>query len=129
MKTKSFEVKSKIDKKLCINCKHCLIFYSLGGMGDRIMCGFYRDKVDDSEIYSAFRSRYSPWLCGGRKWEIKPEIVICKSEEEANFLRSEQFIEGFLPLARQVVRGEVKKPQFTCGGYEEAIKRAKEEAS
>jgi len=125
MTNKSFVEKSKIEKKLCINCKHCSVYAGLGK--DRIMCGLYKDKVDDSELYYAWQSRDIPWRCGGRKWEIDPKIVVCESEEEADFLRSESFIESFMPLARKVVKGETKESPFSCGGYEEALKRAKQE--
>jgi hypothetical protein len=123
---KSFIEKSQIDKKLCIHCKHCSVYAGLG-VKDRIMCGLYRDKVDDSELYTAFYSRLNPLKCGGSKWEISPDIVICQSKEDAESFQSEDWIESFLPLARKVVKGEVEKPLFTCGGYEKALERALKE--
>ena len=122
---KSFIEKSQINKKLCIHCKYCSVYAGLG-MKDRVMCGLYKDKVDDSELYYAWQSRYIPWRCGGRKWEIAPNLIVCESKEEAAHLRSEDFIERFMPLARKVVKEEEKESPFTCGGYEEAKLRARQ---
>lgn len=121
MSNKSFIEKSKIDKKLCIHCKHCNIY-----VDNKIMCGLYRNKVDDKELYSAWENRYSK-RCDGVKWEIRPEIVVCESEKESDFLHSEYSIQEFLPLARKIVRGEATSGYFTCGRLVEAIKRAEQE--
>jgi|GEM_PF-3997306 hypothetical protein len=126
MTNKLFVEKSQIDKKLCIHCKYCSV-YSVLGMQDRIMCGLYKNKVDDSELYHAWQNRYILWRCGGRKWEIASNLVVCESKEQADYCRSEDFIGRFMPLARRVIRGEAAQPTSTCDGFEQAKERAKKE--
>ena len=120
-KHKSFITHEQINKKLCIHCKHCEVFPGLG-MKDKIMCCLYRDKVNNSAIYNAWESRYVPWLCGGRKWEMSSDIEVCPSEEVAEYLRREDWVESFMPFAKQVVEGKAKV-FCTCDGLQEAIKR------
>jgi len=88
------------------------------------MCDLVKSKVDDSEVYQAFINRNNPFVCGGRKWEINPDIVVTSSDLESYNLCSEDWIESFMPQARDIVSGKVSPPMFSCGGLETAIKRA-----
>jgi len=117
--------KSQIDKKLCIHCEHCSVYAGIGAK-DRIMCGLYRDKIDNSEIYYAWQSRSLLGKCGGRKWKVSSNLVICESKEKADHLRSEDWIEGFMPFAREVVKNN-QKISITCGGLDSAIERVRKE--
>ena len=114
---------SQIDKKLCIHCKHCEIYGC--GFEEKIMCSLYRSPVDDKELYSAFEARTNNSLCGGKHWELSPEIIICQSKEEAFEKREEQSINTYMETARKIINGE-QKMVFTCGYLEKAIKRVNE---
>lgn len=94
MKEKSFIEKSLINKKLCVHCEHCSVYIG-AGVKKKIMCDFYKNKVDGSSLYHAWQSRYIPWRCGGKKWEIASNIVVCEDQQQAAFLRSEDFNEKF----------------------------------
>jgi len=124
MTNKLFVEKSQIDKKLCIHCKYCSV-YSVLGMQDRIMCGLYKNKVDDSELYHAWQNRYILWRCGGRKWEIASNLVVCESKEQADYCRSEDFIGRFMPLARRVIRAKPPNPHLLVMGLSRPKKELK----
>ena len=120
---KTFVTQSKIDKKLCIHCKHC---ESVGLFPPRLFCGLYRSKADDSPLYSVQMVRNNPFKCGGRKWEISPNIQTCETEEEAERLQHEESVASYMSRARRIVAtGE--RCYMTCGALDEAIKRVRRE--
>ena len=123
---KTYINKSKLDKKLCIHCKHCNV-YSGCGLKDRIMCDLYKDKVSGSELYSAFSNRYNIFKCGGFKWEISPDILVCETEKEAIELNYESQIESYMDYARKILKGDIKKGPITCGFLEKALEKASKE--
>lgn len=122
---KTFVEQSQIDKKLCIHCKHC---EEHGLPPQRIMCGLFRSPVDDSPIRSAFVARMNPVWCGGRKWEINPDIVVCKTEQDAENFQHEDSVGQFMSTARDIVRGKISRPLCTCAGLEEAMEEAMKRA-
>ena len=122
---KHFIEKTKIDKKLCIHCKHCNVYSGLGAV-NRIMCNLYTSEVDGKELYSASENRSNIFRCGGNKWQKKENIHVCETANEAETLNSEEWTESFIPLARSLVNNS-KSPATTCGGLDAAIKRVQEE--
>ena len=112
----NYITQERLNKKLCIDCRHVVL-----GM-DRPKCGYFRSKVDDSPKDYAQITR--DFDCKGIFWKSK-DFIIVKDENEAARLRNEDFINDFMDFARKVVRGEAKLSEVTCGGLEEAIRRAK----
>ena len=74
---KRFMLQKQIDKKLCIDCTHCV-------HDNEYMCGLYRDKIADRPIYKCETLRKNFNSCGfnGIKWEQHKNIMVFETQEE-----------------------------------------------
>lgn len=122
---KTFISQSIAEKQLCIHCKYCVTTYPTLFAGEPChSCSLKRNRVDDSPKHTAAFARKNPLICGGRKWALSSDVVVCETDAQAEHMRSEDWINGFIERAKELV-AKNESPTVTCGGLDEAIRRVK----